>query len=317
MPNSFILPVQVVNTGLGLLERGTVAARAVTRDAAGNFSGARDETISIRVPAYATAGKRALRSGTAKRRQTLHERKVDVSLTDELNIVVGVSSEDLTLSIENFNRQITAPASQAIARGIEDEVIATLTGADYAVTLGLDEDDPRGTFIDANTALFDARVPVEQRIVLAGSSVVNALAHAEALSDYRVGDPTASSLAAAIVGSVDGLPVAAVPGMPRDVAIVMHQSAAVLNLRAPAVPEGVAWGASESFEGFALRVARRVDDELNDNLYADVYIGSSVVTDFGSFVNGVWVPGENPNDAAEGEDEFFVRAVKVQIGYSA
>src|ERR1700741_123839 len=140
---------KVVDVGLQLLERELVLANLVWKDAAGDFAGAKDDTISIRLPSYTKSRKNALRSGAARTRDNLTERKVDVSLASRLYKDVEVTDENLTLDIVDFTKQVLSPALRSIARGYEDEVAALMTGASYAVTIDWDETKPYETIVDA------------------------------------------------------------------------------------------------------------------------------------------------------------------------
>lgn len=102
--SDFIKATRVVSTALGLLVRELSLPQTVWRDAAGDFRGAKDDTISIRVHAYAPARKRALRSGAGRTKDTLHERKVDVTLDTDVYKDVGITDEELTLDIANFGQ---------------------------------------------------------------------------------------------------------------------------------------------------------------------------------------------------------------------
>ena len=84
MANSFIKAEQIVRTALGLLEREIVLPRLVWLNAAGDFKGAKNDTISIRLPAYTTARTRALRGGRPITMDELEETKVDVTLDTDV-----------------------------------------------------------------------------------------------------------------------------------------------------------------------------------------------------------------------------------------
>ena len=59
-----------LSTALGLLTRESALPRTVWRDPVGDFAGAKNDTISVRLPAYAPARTRVLRSGSARTRSS-------------------------------------------------------------------------------------------------------------------------------------------------------------------------------------------------------------------------------------------------------
>lgn len=306
--SDFIKAERVVRTALGLLEREVVLPRLVWRDAAGDFRGAKDDTISIRLPAYAVAQKRTLRSGASRNKSTLHERKVDVTLTTDIYMDVPVSDEELTLDIEDFGAQILNPVVSGVARGLEDELVDTITGATYANEFAIDLSDLKGSFALAREYLNKAQVPAGGRTLLIGSEVDSALIQLDNLVKFNESGTT-DTLREATVGRVYGFDIVVSNEIAPDEAYAFHRTAYVLNSRAPIVPAGAPWGATQSFAGFAIRTVRVFDpDEVEDRFIADSWIGTSVVTDSGELdADGRFVPAEDPDDS--GASDLFVRAV--------
>src|SRR5690606_4499953 len=122
---------RVVSLALGLLEREYVLGNLVWRDAAGDFAGAKDDTISVRLPAYWNASTRALRSGAARTKSTLHERKIDTTLDTDIYGDLPFSDEQLTLDIADFGSQVISPVLNGVTRMIEDRLVTAVSTADY------------------------------------------------------------------------------------------------------------------------------------------------------------------------------------------
>lgn len=306
---------KVVDVGLGLLERDTVLASTVWRDAAGDFRGAKNDTISIRLPAYAAANKRALRSSDARVRSKLNQRKVDVTLTDDLQVDVPITDEELTLDIMSLANDVIAPSLSAIVRGYEQEVADLMADATYTNELAMDGEDPYPTLTKARRALNDASVPVGGRFLAVGSGVEEAILNS---SQFRKFDEAGSdsALREAQMGRIAGFTPFVSSFLAPDEAYAYHRSAYILNTRAPFIPQGVAWGASESRNGFAIRVVQFLDpaEDIVNVVAHDAWVGTNTVSDFGRLDDdGKFIPGIDPNDPGEGEDELFVRAVKLAI----
>lgn len=321
VPDGFIPinPERVVEVGLALLERETMLAQTVWRDAAGDFRGAKDETISIRVPAYAVANKRALRSADARVRQTLTERKVDVTLTHDLQVDVPLTDEEITLDIRDFTRDVTGPSVSAIVRGYEEEVAALMTGATYETEIDWDSAEPYESLVDARTALNDASVPMSGRFLVVGTALENDLLKSDKLVKANESG-SASALRDANVGRIAGFDVQVSNFLAPDEGFAYHRTAYALNTRAPFIPQGAAWGQSLSQNGFAIRVLQHLDASAAAGpinvVFHDAWVGTNVVRDHGEIdENGKFVPSVDP-DIDDGTDLVFVRAVKLAVAGS-
>lgn len=309
MANEFIKATKVVNAALGVLEREVILPGLVWRDAGGSFQGVKDDTITLRVPAYMNARTRTLRAGTPVTIDELDETKVDVTLDTDIYKAIGISDEEMTLDIKDFGVQVLNPTMGAVARGVEDKVATVMSGATYEVDLTLDDTDPYLGLVDARIALNDASVPAGDRFLAVGSSVEAAILKSDRLSKFdNSGSDTA--LREAMIGRIAGFTAVSVQGLDPDVAVAAHRTAFVLSMQAPVVPQGASWGESASFNGFAMRVLKDYDFvNTRDRLLTDVFVGANVVKDRGTIdVNGKFQPSEDGTD-----DPILVRAVKLTL----
>jgi hypothetical protein len=166
--NAFIKAQRVVTTALGMLEREITLPALVWRDAAGSFVGAANDTISIRIPSYATARTRALRGGRPITLDNLDETKVDVTLNTDVYKAVAVTDEEMTLDIADFGVQVLTPIVHAVARGVEDSLESTMTSATYETNVTLNASDPYLGIVEARKALNDSFVPMSDRFLAIG-----------------------------------------------------------------------------------------------------------------------------------------------------
>lgn len=313
-----IQATRVVQTALALLERDTSLAATVWRNAAGDFAGAKDETISIRLPAYAVANKRELRANDNRVRSTLHQRKVDVTLTHDLQIDVPLTDENLTLDVESVARDVVAPAVTGIVRGYEEEIAALMQGADYAETVGWDDSAPYDSLVDARVALDNAAVPANDRFLVVGSGLAADLLKQDLLVQANTSGST-QTLRRGVIGEVASFTVMTSPFVAPDFGVAYHRTAFALANRAPIVPDGVAWGQSLSAGGFAIRVMQHLGQngsgDLENLVYHDAWVGGNVVTDNGEFdEDGKFVPAAVPDSGTN--DDLFVRAVALSADAS-
>ncbi len=311
MANTFIKATKVVRTALGVLERETVLPNLVWRDAAGDFAGAYNDTVSIRVPAYVTARTRTLRAGTPITVDELTETKVDVTLDTDVYKGINVTDENLTLDIVDFADQVMGPILRAVKAGIEDELVDTISGATYALTGTFSEADPLGSVLSARKQLNKCYVPATDRVFACGADIEELILKALAVRESgAVSSETA--LQDATVTRYGGFNIVSVPAFAPDEAYAFHRTAFVLSSKAPAVPAGVGWGASESFGGFAMRVIKDYDPlYVRDRVIGNCWIGTNVVLDDGDLNDDNQFV---PEDGSGSGSPILVRAVKLTLG---
>ena len=292
--STFLKPTVIVNTALGVLRRELVLPNLVWRDAAGDFAGALNDTISIRLPAYAKARTRALRSGSARTRDNIAEQKVDVTLSTDVYKDIKISDEELTLDIKNFGLQVLNPVMAGVAETVEDQLIATITGATYAKSIAFTYSSGnvwKDIILPARELLNKARVPQNGRVLAVGSGIETAMLGTDLFVQAQQAGNT-NALEEAVIGRKAGFTIVSVPGLGPNEAYAFHQTAYVMSNRAPVVPAGAPFGASQSYDGMAMRVVRVLDSAtIQDVLAVDAWTGSNVTADPGYFdLNGKFVP---------------------------
>jgi hypothetical protein len=319
--NEFIKPEVVVGAVLGALQRDIVLPQLVWVDPGGDFKGAKNDTITLSIPAVTSSRKRAMRSGTTRTRDHLSEGKVSLTLDTNLYKDIEITDEELTLDINDFGRQVLRPISTSMAEGWEEEIADTMDSASYAQEVVWDDSDPHGVFADCGLALDLARVPTSGRFIALGSRLANAAIKSDQLRRYdSAGDSAGAALKSATVTALAGFDrIVTVPGLDPDAGYAFHRTAYAASSKVPVVPAGVAWGTSMASNGFAMRAIRQFDGSADgwvDILGFDAFVGSGIVEDHGEFGDdGRWVPAAEP-DNDDGTDLEFIRAVKITGGGS-
>lgn len=284
MANVFILPEKVVFAALGILEREITLPALVWSDAFANFQGNRNDTITLRIPAFTTARSRALRGGAAIVIDDLDETSVDVTLNTDIYKAIGVTDAEMTLDIADFGMQILDPAVHAVARGLEDLVATTMAGATYENHITLDPDDPYEGIVAARVALNKAYVPLANRFLAVGTNIEAALLVSDRFSKFDgAGQVAVTALTEASIGRVAGFNVVSHAALDPNEAVAAHKTAFALPMRAPTVPAGVTWGASQSWAGLGMRAIRDYDfANTRDRLLVNMFAGCSAVKDRGT-----------------------------------
>ena len=308
--------VAISNAALNLLTRDVMLAGTVWRDPVTDFARKKDETVSVYLPAYAVANKRALRANAARVRSTLHERKVDVSLTHDLQVDVPLTDENQTLDFTSLVSNVIAPSVGAIVRAYDEEIAAVMEGATYEVDVEWDSTSPYESLVDARVALDNASVPATGRFLVVGSQLAGQLLKDNLLVQANTSGST-QTLRNGVIGQVASFNVLQSAYLAPDVGFAYHQTAFALASRAPVVPQGVAWGNVQSSDGLAIRVMQHLADDGTGDLlnlvYHDSWFGCQPVTDSGSFNDdGKFIPSVDPDESGEGD--LFVRAVKIEPG---
>ena len=323
--SEFLKPTVIVNTALGVLRREIVLPSLVWRDAAGDFAGAANDTISIRLPAYAKANTRSLRSGTTRQRDSLAEQKVDVTLATDVYKDIKISDEELTLDIANFGVQVLNPLMAGVAETLEDQLISTIENASYAKSIAFrygTDDAWKNLIVTARELLNNARVPQTGRVLAVGAGIESELLRTDLFVKANESGST-SALEDAVIGRKAGFTIVSIPGLQPDEAYAFHQTAYVMSIRSPMVPAGAPYGASMAFDGMAMRIVRILDsDAIEDVLALDSWVGTNTVKDPGYFdSNGRWYPTDadagSPvtiSTAAAADDIFHTATAH---GYSA
>ena len=261
MANTFVNPTQVVQTALALLRDDLILAATVNRDFEAEYGGGLGSTVNVRVPATLKARRRQLGATTAVVTDNLAETTVPVKLTDMVYSAVPVTDEDLTLNIQDFARQVLAPQITAIVEDLENSVATTMLSLTETTTLAYSAANPIPTFTQARKLLRDMGVPAAGLYAAVGTGVYAELLEAKAIVDASESGSSAA-LRDAVAGTVRGFQTLESNRLGDHDIVFYNRDSFTLAVRAPIVPDGVAYGESRSEGGFALRWIRDYDSTV-------------------------------------------------------
>lgn len=325
MAGTYLKATQIARMTVGLLYRDLVVARTVWTDAIapGEFTGALNDTVTMRVPARRTARTRTLRAGTAIVNDTSKEFGVPVQLTTDVYNGAPITDEELTLDIVDFGAQILQPQTRAVAEGVEAQIVAEIEDATYATTINADSaefDDDLGNTdfykvaVRARRLLNTQNVPTADRFWLVGAAIEEQLLDSDRLTKFdNIGGQAPDAFREAAIGRIAGFTVIPSSEIDDDASYAYHRSAFVLTTRAPVVPRGVAFGTTQQLggngglgdTGFVGGVsARWIMDydytNTTDRSLVNAWVGTATVRDV------IDVTGAD-NDA----NKHLIRAVKI------
>jgi hypothetical protein len=281
MANAFLKPEVIANASVGMLERELVLSNLVWTNHGLDFTGAKNDTVSLRIPARTTAREYAWRNDRSSDivLDELAEDSVSVSLNKDIYSAVPVTDEELTLDISDFGAKVLDPQVRAVATYLDDHVASLIEGAPYGTPIAVDEADPFKAAVEARRQLNVNEVPAGGRTLLVGSNVEAAFLMSGRLVDASQSQSD-GALREATVGRIAGFNVVVSNAIDPDSAYAFVSSAFILATRAPAIPSGATFGAGASHAGYAMRWLRDYDAaKLRDRSIVNTYAGSKVMLD--------------------------------------
>lgn len=288
---TLITPSVIARNALATLRNSLVLANLVSRDYDADFGGKVGDTITVRTPATFTVDVFDRNNGIQLQDPT--EGSFDVTLDTVPDVSFPVTSEELTLELEDFRTQLLEPAMFAHAEYIDgllaEQIVdaAALSGGGGTVTgTGTDPGDQIAAFRAARRVLGRNKLPMTERYaVLSPEGVeaitgdqtylqVNTSGSPRALVDGAVGriggfdsyESQVLGLGSGDKGGADG--------------VAFHRSAVALVTRTLATPMGLAASqyAVENYMGLGLRVVRDYDTTYKqDVISVDYLIGVETV----------------------------------------
>ncbi|MCT2594224.1 hypothetical protein LHJ74_30690 [Streptomyces sp. N2-109] len=292
MAHAFIKPEVITSTALGILEQELIMSSLVWTNPGFDFAGAKDDTLTIRLPGKTTANTfpwRSDRTTDTVQLNDITEDTTTVTLDTDIYSAVALTDEELSLDISDFGSQVLRPQVRAVAEYIDASVQGMITGATYATTVAVapatgasDDEEAKAIYngiVEMRTALNSENVPASGRTLLMGSGVEAALLKGGFLRDASQADSD-SALREATVGRLLGFDIVVSNLLPANEMYGFVRSAFVLCTRAPAVPSGATFAASQSANGLSMRWIRDYDPmKLRDRSVVSLFSGLNVVQD--------------------------------------
>lgn len=291
MANETVKAEQIVEAAVLLLQREIVLPRLVWRQADADFRGAKDDTITLRVPAVLTARTRTMRSDTALTADDFKETAVPVTLDTHVYSLLKIRDEELTLDILDFSRQVLAPQIRSVAEGLEDVVATALEGSTPEagdVDFDGDPDDAWNVIVDLGKELNLLNVPLSERTLLLGANVWAALMKNPMFVKVNESGSD-SALRDATITTLGGFRIVSSNAIDPDAGYAFHRTAIALGIVAPSLPDGAPSKARVALDGLAMRYLRDYAPENStgpvDRSLVDAFVGAASVEEGDSPTN--------------------------------
>lgn len=286
MANTFYNAPQVARTAVALAVEDSYLGATISRNYENDLlgGGGKNLTVNVRVPSALIARERGIDDvTTAIVLDNLAESTIPVTLGTHAYSAVPLSEGDLSLHLESFATQVLAPQVAAVVDDIEHDVAAALLAAEGLQAADINGNaetvaaysatDPVSYLVGLRRVLRNRQVPVAGLNVVVGTQVF-----ADLLASQKLQDAAASGSTAALregqVGRVQGFQVVESTRVDENDIVAYHSDAFTLAVRAPIVPAGVAFGASESSNGYSLRYIRDYDaNVLKDRSIVSTFAG--------------------------------------------
>lgn len=313
--HQLVKPEKLVSTAIGMLEARLVVPGLFTRTGVDQFKGAENDSISFAVEGVLPFHTYEWRNDRSQPIvfDTYAERKISISFSGNYYSGVRLTDEQWDFDVAQWAKLLT-PQSKAVARGLSRKCVATLTGQTYNVTIGNALGNMRGAIIEAERVLDAFHAPGEDRYMLVGSNFRSVLLSDKDLNlAQNVGDRQAeTSLTKAVLDDRYGFRIVKSNEIGPNDAYAFSSSGFVLATAAPSVPQSVPFGATTTFEDYALRWVRDYDSAyMQDRSVVNCYAGTRTVTD----ILVGWDEANQTEVVSTGEH--FVRGIKLTLDGSS
>ncbi len=288
MAHVFLKAEKIVSQGLGMLQRELVLPRLVTRYNAADFVGAKNDTVTVKIPSILRGREYEWRTRSAPiEYDELEELSIPLTLNKHVYSAIQVTDEQMTLDIASWGVQVATPQIRAVSEVTEGYIATAMEGADYRHEVDWIQGDPDSEVersfyqaaVRARKHLNDENVPADGRVILLGSNAEEAALNSSHLIKANEADSD-STLRDAIIGRIAGFTVISSNSVDPDFAVAFHPTAFAFANLAPVVPSGVSAGAVASYDGFAMRWIRDYDpDYLRDRSVYSAFAAAMSIED--------------------------------------
>ena len=196
MPNTLITPSMIAKEALMQLENNLVFANQVHREYVKEFTGGQGSSVAIRRPV-----KFATQNGATLVDQDVEEKSTNISVDQRKHVSWRFSSQELTLSIEEYSERYIKPAAITLAQTVDRDLAGLYSSVWNSV--GTPGTTPANFAAVAAAAqrLDEMAVQADQRTMVVNPAAAYAIAGNQATLQ-AVGDVRRSAYEEAMVGRV-------------------------------------------------------------------------------------------------------------------
>ena len=263
-----------------LIAKDLKVASTVNRAFSPEFDGKRGKSVNVRIPASLAPNTRALGTLTTFAPSDLVEATQPVALTTDFYSRTIIDDEDLTLSVQDYARDVLLPQTMAIAAGIENAVIAKLQSVAEDATLDT-ANDPSDKLkvldflVDVRAKLRGLGAPESGLVVALSVEAYAAMLKALGSASF---DQGVASMGSGNIVRYAGLSIVESNRLATAEAIAYHKDAITLALKAPAAAESGTSANAMAEQGVPLRVVQAFDHTNGQHIsLLNVYGGTALM----------------------------------------
>lgn len=282
MANVTIKAEEVIDAAELSLSREVVLPKLVWTDLQReNFVGAKNDSVTLRLPAVATATVRALRSTADVVFNELTETPVTVVLDKDVSVDLKASLVEQTLDLIPFSQRFVVPATKAQALGVEDVIAAELDSANPATMITWDgtAGGVKAALLAAGAYFNSTSVPMSKRSVLVGANAyVDFVDYASSIPNLVNSGIVDNAISEATIGRLFGFNVVVSNAIDPNAVYALAPYAIAFIAFGPVVPAGAVDGASGSIDGIGFTIIQDYDPvKRSDRLSVQTYVGAQSV----------------------------------------
>lgn len=279
MANVTIKAEHVVDAAELSLSRELVLPKLVWTDLTReDFVGAKNDTVTLRLPAVASATSRALRSTADVSFNELTETSIDVTLSKDVSVDLKASLVEQTLDLIPFSQRFVVPATKAQALGVEDIIAAEFDAANPLDTVTWDgtASKVKAALIGASKALNVGNVSRTNRTVLVGANAyATFLDYASTVTGMVSSTVADTAVQEATIGRLFGFNIVTSNAIDADAVYAFAPYAVAYIGIAPTIPAGAVDGAQGSTDGIGFSIIQDYDPvKRSDRLSVQTYVGA-------------------------------------------
>lgn len=287
MAHTLYTPEQAAQATLTDLRYLSVLPRTVRLDFSNEFVAGRGQTVNVLAPASVgdarvyTKAQRDARE--AIQFDELEQTWFPVTLEDQIYKAIRVPDDFNTFTLKDANAQVYIPMAKSVVDGLAAPLVTQMSAiandADAPIEdVAADGGNILKVLIQANQVLNQRKIPREGRTLAVGTEVEAAILGLPQLQKVNESGDSGDLLRNASIGRLFGFNIIVAPELPSNFAVAYHKDAFAFITRPSRQPEGAAWSAVASQDGFALRLLRHYNPlQLEDQVVMDTFYGAATL----------------------------------------
>ncbi|MCT1430572.1 hypothetical protein M3G50_07370 [Brachybacterium muris] len=287
MAHTLYTPEQAAQATLTDLRYLSILPRTVRLDFSNEFVAGRGQTVNVLAPASVgdarvyTKAQRDARE--AIQFDELEQTWFPVTLEDQIYKAIRVPDDFNTFTLKDANAQVYIPMAKSVVDGLAAPLVTQMSAiandADTPIEdVAADGGNILKVLIQANQVLNQRKIPREGRTLAVGTEVEAAILGLPQLQKVNESGDSGDLLRNASIGRLFGFNIIVAPELPSNFAVAYHKDAFAFITRPSRQPEGAAWSAVASQDGFALRLLRHYNPlQLEDQVVMDTFYGAATL----------------------------------------